>query len=573
VAAVAQVATPPGGRVPVYRDGREVERVDTSRAESAGLLLIDLGERWVPPLFEGTAPAPHGYAERFRALARGDYPPDAEGDRARRERHLELYGIPPTLSVLRERLRGALDARCVEQVDLTPLTELDLEPDPDARRAAIEAAQLRLRCDGILRGRHTTGVLDRTTRNALAEFERRHRIYGDGRLTGRTLSALRTDPIELERRAVARVLAERAILAAGVLEDGSVSRTVDGRDRTFIAPDGSAEPLRDLEFEIRQRVVQAFGLRSARATLRFLESLGPLAPSHVVAIDAVRLPAYYGPDMELAIEIDRGDVYYDFPRDRRGRPIEQPIERAPTLTVVTRWRGQVIPLARFATTIGGWHIVRIGGRDHWAYHESPVGRQLWTEIVSAPVWLPPRNTPDSQLVVRRRGRDRINENLIGPGYASAYGLVAAYHQRALERDGAVVPGADEGIRTHGSVNYRSIGVDPSHGCHRLRNHLALRLFTFVLRHRAHQRTGHHPIRYRVSVRTDEVREVLTVEEGGYVFELDRPIPVDVFPGRIRGHSTRPPEHPIPVRQGFAAAAAHVYRVRSAARGGVAVGRR
>ena len=76
----------------------------------------------------------------------------------------------------------------------------------------------------------------------------------------------------------------------------------------------------------------------------------------------------------------------------------------------------------------------------------------------------------------------VNYDEIGPGYLSAYGLVAAYN---------VVPGKngkpdwDNGVRVHGSSEILSIRNPDaySHGCHRLMNHLAVRMFSFVLRHR------------------------------------------------------------------------------------------
>ena len=44
---------------------------------------------------------------------------------------------------------------------------------------------------------------------------------------------------------------------------------------------------------------------------------------------------------------------------------------------------------------------------------------------------------------------------------------------------------DRGIRTHGSVDYRSIQSGTSHGCHRLYNQLVLRMSGFLLQHRSH----------------------------------------------------------------------------------------
>src|SRR5690606_39510179 len=90
----------------------------------------------------------------------------------------------------------------------------------------------------------------------------------------------------------------------------------------------------------------------------------------------------------------------------------------------------------------------------------------------------------------------VNLNEMGPSYASAYGLVAAYHRKYTQNpDGGIRSLGDEGIRTHGSVDYMSIMRRHSHGCHRLHNHIAVRLMSFVLRHRPHARKGPDPIAF------------------------------------------------------------------------------
>ena len=66
--------------------------------------------------------------------------------------------------------------------------------------------------------------------------------------------------------------------------------------------------------------------------------------------------------------------------------------------------------------------------------------------------------------------------------------MAAYHIRNRSDSGKPI-WFDNGIRTHGSVDYMSIMRRQSHGCHRLHNHLAVRLFSTILKRRAHQRKG------------------------------------------------------------------------------------
>ena len=80
-------------------------------------------------------------------------------------------------------------------------------------------------------------------------------------------------------------------------------------------------------------------------------------------------------------------------------------------------------------------------------------------------------------------------------YLSAFGLVAGYF--AIEgKNGR--PDWDKGIRAHGSSNYMSILSKKgySHGCHRLQNDRAVRLYGFVLSHRDHELIGNLNAPYR-----------------------------------------------------------------------------
>ena len=60
---------------------------------------------------------------------------------------------------------------------------------------AIKAAQDRLLCEGYFKGKGkwVKGAFDWPTHEALAEFERRHRVYSWGAMGPDTLAALRMD--------------------------------------------------------------------------------------------------------------------------------------------------------------------------------------------------------------------------------------------------------------------------------------------------------------------------------------------------------------------------------------------
>ena len=151
-------------------------------------------------------------------------------------------------------------------------------------------------------------------------------------------------------------------------------------------------------------------------------------------------------------------------------------------------------------------------------------------------------------VPRRSGRDawRINRHEMGPSYASAYGLVAAYHRQFTRRgDGTVRLGGDEGIRSHGSVDYMSIMRRHSHGCHRLHNHIAVRLMSWVLAHRPHLRRGHPRTAFHRDIEHEGHVYELDIERGGYVFQLEQPVVVRVLEGRIRGSRATPIVEPLP----------------------------
>ncbi|NOY92638.1 MAG: hypothetical protein GXP55_15730 [Deltaproteobacteria bacterium] len=600
--------------VPLWADGETTGPVDAATARADGYLLLDLGEEWTPYLFtERERPSdelvPNAYRETFLALARGDFPNDWHGDRARRDKYLELYGIMPTLGLLRERMRRARQIDCFADIDTTPLSSLDAVlvyrsndrarrnarrfrvlsrqiealvarqgvedeaaldsgelSDSDASRLdeyreiapralAIRAAQEVLRCEGYFEGKAspTPAAFDWVTHQALAEFERKSRIYGWGFLGPDTRAALVRTPPELEREAVIRVLTERAMHAAGVIEDGSMSELRSGEARTFEGADGQPHPIPNLEADLRARVIEAFGLDSAESTSEWLEGLGELAPDQPlqVAIGAPVLPEYYSADMDLSVTIDRGDVWYDFPYDNEGREHGQPTRRRPKETIYVTYLGQRIPLARYGTTIGGWRTENVDGTLMWSYKESPVGPRVWTQIVASPVWMPPDSTPVRSLLHRKArgvGADRYEVNYYetGPSYASAYGLVAAYHRTFRRReDGTIVIGGDEGIRNHGSVDYMSIMRRHSHGCHRLHNHIAVRLMSFVLDHRPHHRVGQQRIAFHKELEYEGNVYQLDLDHGGYVFTLDQPLIINVLRGRIRGHQQTPIEHPMP----------------------------
>ncbi|TNF59042.1 MAG: hypothetical protein EP303_08760 [Deltaproteobacteria bacterium] len=598
--------------VAFWKDGKAQGDVDAAKADQAGNLLLDLGEDWTPFILTEASSAdgehlPSQYRNTYLALARGEFPKDRHGYRAKKDEYLELYGILPTLSLLRARFKDVRELECAAELDLEPLRQFDgflayekgrrpirrvnrhklLEPQMAAivERAgldsleqvtrdhaiddeewekveeyrtlapeieAIVAAQARLECEGFFEGRggYEPGLFDWRTHEALAEFERRHRVYGWGFIGKDTLAVLQMTPQETEQEAVIRVLTERAMHAAAVIEDGSMSTLRDGEPRTYKTEDGKELQVPNFEAELRERVIAAFGLQTPDSTYAWLESLGEIPPEHVVAVQGIELPPYYSDAMDLSVAIDRGDVWYEFPFDEEGKARSQPVGRRPRLTIFVTYNDQKIPLARFGTTVGGWRGEFIDGSVMLKYKGSPVGKRVWSRIAAAPIWVPPESTPPRVMLNKRRKRGEeyfeVDYHTTGPSYASAYGLVAAYHRKYYRSpDGTIQVGGDEGIRTHGSVDYMSIMRRHSHGCHRMHNHIAVRLMSFVLEHRPHTRYGQQPMVYRREFEFEEELYVMEFDKGGYNFVLEEPLFVEVLPGRVRGQVKEPIEVALP----------------------------
>ncbi len=600
--------------VDLWKNGQKTGRIDAQGPRAAEYVFLDLGDGFTPTLFaDGVGqtgePLPHGFRETYLALARGEFPKDEYGERAQRDKYLELYGIMPTLGVLRKRLRWATSLECSRALDLTAIESFSgvvaykgpaearetrdrymfsrvwverfmarqgvtdpalidatqLKPGEKAHLKyylrehddfeAIKAAQERLLCEGYFKGkgRWLKGAFDWPTHEALAEFERRHRVFSWGAMGPQTLQALRMDTRQAEHETLVRVLTERALHAFGGIEDGSATKS-DGSPITFRGADGATHAVPNLVVVLRNAVIEAFGLKDPAASLAFLESLGDLPKDghKYVAMPGPKRPEYYSSDMDLAVTIDRGDVWYDFPYDEYGVERRQPVGRRPHTSIFVKYLDQRILIARFGTTIGGWRSELVEDDVFWKYKNSPVGEVLWEEIVSAPVWLPPNTTPPRDLLKRREKRKpgqpkyEVNYHETGPSYASAYGLVVAYH-RPFRRndDGSVRITGDEGIRTHGSVDYMSIMRRHSHGCHRLHNHIAVRLFSFVVKHRPHHREGHAPTNFVFNFEYEDEPYSLQIKRGGYVFKLAQPIFMRVEEGRIRGAAKRPLDVAIP----------------------------
>jgi hypothetical protein len=250
--------------------------------------------------------------------------------------------------------------------------------------------------------------------------------------------------------------------------------------------------------------------------------------------------------MELRVEIDRGDVWYEHPYTPEGERRPQPIQRRPTLVV---WAADAsapsgeIAVVRWNTTIGGWQEERSPrGAVTLRYQESDVGPRVWRDLLAGPAWLPPESTPTDVLVRRAGGRWVLNRALFGPSYRSAYGMLMLIHHE-VDASGELV---DHQIRVHGSSSYPSILRGTSHGCHRLFNHQALHLGGFLLAHRRHVDRGEVEAAYSHEFRAHGRSFRLEIESRGHRYELTPPVAVNVLPGNVRGSAPDASSHAFPV---------------------------
>jgi hypothetical protein len=597
---------PPAASVPpdddralVIRDGQESWTSATGAARS-GYIIVDLGDDWTPYIFAehrgpDGAPMPNRYRRVFLGLANDTLDEDGEPLPAGEKNYLELYGIPPSFGVLRARfledekqscheganlaameavetvsyvapervkqeekriarLRSDLeDARRKAHVQtLAELATKDAKLEPKiklverraAEKLAMTEVERRLACEGMFkRGlKHSPGIYDDAMRLAVRRFQQKHMIYESNYLRQKTMDALARAPLANDHEALVRVLRERVVAAAGVLEDGSV----EGKNGAspYTGANGQPTPLRNLVDEVTNSAVEQLGLTSPEAALAFFKRHSAADFRHLRA--AVRLPAlpeYYGPDMDLSIVIDRGDVWYDLPWDTAGVRHAQPRKRYPSFHVYVKYKEQRIPLVRWRTTIGGWRAEQASdGYEYYRYKGSDVGPRVIRNVVAGPVWIAPESTPIRTLVktktVNGLWQRVVNYDELGPGFLSAYGLIAGY---------LVVPGKpgkpdwDNGIRAHGSSEYLSMysGEGYSHGCHRLPNHLAIRLYSFILHHRAMRILGDQPVNIARQFLLDNDVFEIRVPSRGYQYLLEPPLPVDVLEGEIKGTLKKP----------------------------------
>ena len=583
----------------VFVDGLP-QKMDPEAAVREGFTIISLRDDWTPYIFSEFTDAagdilPNRYRQIYIGLANELTDGDGRALDATDRNYLEVFGIPPALSLVRRRLLEDEEKACHKAIDYALLATVDRVPLPtpaeakskagqiaglrrrlekariaghhetiaalvtadntladeaaavetfDQRDLALKHAIARLKCDGHL-GESTRFRVDPNDghfRDALQSFGMRHMVYEYPGLRTGTMKAMALPPLESNHAQFVRALRERVVDAVHILEDGTA--TMDGEPATWVNAAGERVPVENLVEKFTQAAIEQLGVETPEKLLAFLRQHPAEDFKFLnVALRLPPLPEYYSEHMELDLIVDRGDVWYEPAWKDDGVLYTQGRDRMPRLHLYVRHGEQRFPLVKWPTTIGGWRAEQApNGSEYYRYKNSDVGRRILRQIIAGPTWVAPPSTPIRGLVKNANvhgSRERIvNYDEMGPGYLSAYGLVAGYF---FMPGGEGRPDGDNGIRAHGSSDYLSITNSSkfSHGCHRLWNWAAVRLYDFILQHRHKKIIGNRPLNAVRQFYKDEYVYELRLQTRGFQFELTPPLQIDVLEGRIRGRVRSP----------------------------------
>ena len=608
---------PPGDSLPAAPDlpperraiqvvGTLERTVDAEAARARGLTVVDLSDAWVPSVLDDHAGAKgatlvNPYHAIYTGLAAdrtdGDGQPLAAGER----NYLEMYGIPPALSVLRRRFLEDARRNCGSTFDpekllavdevrswgassevkelgkqaarasrleaarlaagaaslealaaAQPRTAKDVQEHLRfvAERAAFVEAEKRLVCEGLLEpAKHKSGAYDTAMRTAMLAFQQKQAVMDQADIKRGTLEALARPPLENDLLALRRVLTERAMHAASFLEDGSVSDddrpggAVGGP--TYRGADGGRHQVPDLATPSLAAVLLTLGIetpddavaffrRHPRADFAWLKVAARLPPA----------PEYYGPAMDLAVEIDRGDVWYDFPFDAKGQRVPQPRERFPTFTLYVKWRGEKVPLVRWRTTVGGWRVeLASDGQEYYRYKGSDVGPRVWHHIVAAPVWIPAPVVAAHFLRERKAGQRHLRSvspttTRRGPGICRPMAWPPPFTRRC----GAVPTGRPSSTtasaRTDRSITCRCAGASRTAVTASTTSRRCACSASCSGTGRCAS-VGAIPLGFRRAFYSQGEVFEMRLPSRGFYYELEPPLPVDVLEGTVKGTLQKP----------------------------------
>jgi hypothetical protein len=252
--------------VAVVEGGRVASQTTPEGARKDGLTVVDLSDDWLPFVFSETVDKPQPLRPFLQDLANGRMRSGKSYARPREDRFFEVFGISPSLNLVRRRLADKKRHACHDRVKDAVLEELSAKnvippeeaekvpnPDPATRaetpmvttgrtvsprplteqeKRAVIAMQAHLRCEDLLSGKATSGRMDRRTAEGLKTYQHLHQLADNAKVDLDTRTVLLGDSREHDFRMLLRALRERVVDATGLLEDGSalgVQGTVQGR--------------------------------------------------------------------------------------------------------------------------------------------------------------------------------------------------------------------------------------------------------------------------------------------------------------------------------------------------------
>ncbi len=329
----AQPDLPAAQRVLLFVNGAE-RYVAPEAAIHDGYTLVDLSDGFVPFIFrEVTDATGNVLSNRYKRVYLGLANDTGDGDGqplgAGAHNYLELYGVPPTLTVLQARfladepnsacagvdfdkLRGApsippreskAQAKMVAKIavekkqlekqrvaagvdTLEALAQTTTNPATAkmvtevqlfaAEQLAFPEVEKRFVCEGLLvapgtpvkRGdrheRHVFGQFDEALRTAIIAFQHKHMLYDAAALRKQTMLTLGKPLLDNDYAAFLRVLTERVVSAAGILEDGSV-------EGQYTNGAGQSVPIRNLVGESMTALLQQTGWSTPADVVAFFK--------------------------------------------------------------------------------------------------------------------------------------------------------------------------------------------------------------------------------------------------------------------------------------------------------------
>jgi hypothetical protein len=312
--------------VMVVEGGKAVGQATPEKARKDGLTVVDLSDEWLPYVFSEEPDKPQPMRPYLVDLANGRFRGGSAYARPREDKFFEVFGISPSLNLLRRRLADKRRHECHDRVkdavleglspkNVIPAEEAEKVPNPDkaavaageapamiptgktisprpltpTEKKAVMVMQSHLRCEGLLPGRAAAGRMDRRTVEGLKAYQRLQTLADNGNIDLDTRTTLLGDSREQDFRALLRALRERVADATGLIEDGSalgVLGEVQGRlldtaefrpvampdgksttEKPSAGGDGKIVPAPDLIAAATQAASQALGWTSPDAVL------------------------------------------------------------------------------------------------------------------------------------------------------------------------------------------------------------------------------------------------------------------------------------------------------------------